>query len=70
MNAQFSIEAEQLAFPIRSTIGEVDSFIIYPDPDKNILGKLRTCKTRIELWNDLTNWIIWDSFRMLPLYLV
>lgn len=50
MNAQFSIEAEQLAFPIRSRIGEVDSFIIYPD--KNILGKLRRCKTRIELWND------------------
>ena len=32
VNAQFSIETEQLAFPIRPNLGEVDDFMIYPDP--------------------------------------
>lgn len=53
VNAQFSIETEQLAFPIRPQMGEVDSYIVYPDPDIKILEKLRTNKTRRELWNDL-----------------
>lgn len=53
VNAQFSIETEQLAFPIRPQMGEVDSYIVYPDPDIKILEKLRTNKTRTELWNDL-----------------
>ncbi len=53
MNAQFSIETEQLAFPIRSKMGEVDNFIVYPDPDIKILEKLRKNKTRTELWNNL-----------------
>ena len=53
VNAQFSIEKEQLAFPIRPNLGEVDDFMIYPDPDIKILEKLRSSKTRTELWNDL-----------------
>lgn len=53
VNAQFSIEREQLAFPIRSNMGEADSFIVYPDPDRKILEKLRKNKTRTELWGDL-----------------
>lgn len=53
VNAQFSIEMEQLAFPIRPNMGEVDDFIVYPDPDIKILEKLRKNKTRMELWNDL-----------------
>lgn len=53
VNAQFSIEAEQLAFPIRPEKGETDSFIVYPDPDIKVLEKLRNCKTRTELWDDL-----------------
>lgn len=51
VNAQFSIETEQLAFPIRPDMGEVDGFIVYPDPDIRILEKLRENKTRTELWN-------------------
>ena len=31
VNAQFSMEKEQLAFPIRPKIGEVDRFVVYPD---------------------------------------
>lgn len=54
VNAQFSIETEQLAFPIRWEKGETDNFIVYPDPDINILEKLRKNKTRTELWNNLT----------------
>ncbi len=53
INAQFSINTEHLAFPIRPKLGEVDSFIIYPDPDIKILEKLRKNKTRTELWNNL-----------------
>ena len=53
VNAQFSIETEQLAFPIRSELGEVDSFVVYPNPDKEVLRKLRTSKTRTELWENL-----------------
>lgn len=53
VNAQFSIDEERLAFPIRPERGEKDSFIIYPDPDIKILQKLKTHKTRTELWDDL-----------------
>ena len=53
VNAQFSIETEQLAFPIRQEMGEVDGFVVYSKPDVKILEKLRRNKTRTELWNDL-----------------
>ena len=53
VNAQFSIETEQLAFPIRSELGEVDSFVVYPNPDIEVLRKLRKYKTRTELWGNL-----------------
>lgn len=53
VDAQFSIETEQLAFPIRPQMGEVDSYIVYPNPDIKILEKLRNIKTRTELWNHL-----------------
>lgn len=53
MNAQFSIETEQLAFPIHLEMGEVDSFIVYPNPDIKILEKLRKNKTKTELWENL-----------------
>lgn len=53
VNAQFSINEEQLAFPVRPEKGEEDGFIIYPDPDIKILEKLRNNKTRTELWDNL-----------------
>lgn len=53
VNAQFSIETEQLAFPIRPEFGEADDFVVYPKPDEKILEKLRENKTRTELWNNL-----------------
>lgn len=53
VDAQFSTETEQLAFPIRPQMGEVDSYIVYADPDLKIVEKMRKLKTRTELWNDL-----------------
>ena len=53
VNAQFSLDEEQLAFPIRPKKGEEDGFTIYPSPDKKVLERLRKYKTRTELWEDL-----------------
>ena len=53
VNAQFSVDEEQLAFPVRSEKGEEDGFVIYPAPDVKILEQLRNNKTRTELWDDL-----------------
>lgn len=53
INAQFSTEKEQLAFPIRCERGEKDGVVVYPDPDVKIVEKLRANKTRTELWNNL-----------------
>ncbi len=53
VNAQFSLDKEYLAFPVRSEKGEEDGFTIYPNPDKKVLERLRKYKTRTELWEDL-----------------
>lgn len=53
VNAQFLLETEQLAFPIRQKMGEVDSSVVYPEPDVKVLEKLRKCRTRTELWDNL-----------------
>lgn len=53
VNAQFSLEKEQLAFPIRTEKGEEDGFVIYPTPDVKVLEKFKNYKTRTELWDDL-----------------
>lgn len=53
VNAQFSLETEQLAFSIRPEMGEEDIMIVYPEPDIKILEKLKGNKTRTELWDRL-----------------
>lgn len=53
VNAQFSLETERLAFAVRPELGEEDGFVIYPAPDVKILEKLRSTKTRTELWGNL-----------------
>ena len=53
VDAQFSLESEQLAFPIRAEKGEEDGVVIYPDPDIKILEKFKNNKTRTGLWDDL-----------------
>jgi len=61
VNAQFSLETEQLAFSIRSEKGEEDNFITYPNPDIKIIEKLRNNKTRTELWNDLPDELLYNK---------
>ena len=61
VNAQFSLDKEQLAFPIRQEKGEEDCFTVYPDPDKNVLEKLRRSKTRTELFDDLPTELMYKS---------
>ena len=61
VNAQFSIEEEQLAFPIRPEMGEKDIFVVYPEPDKEILEVLRKNKTRTELWDNLPVRLAYDE---------
>lgn len=63
VNAQFSIEAEQLAFPIRPQKGEVDGLTVYPDPDVKILEALRKNKTRTQLWDNLPAELGYDRQR-------
>jgi len=53
VNAQFSLDEEQLAFPIRTEKGEEDGVIIYPNPDAKVVERLRGYKTRTQLWDDL-----------------
>lgn len=53
VDAQFSLEKEQLAFPIRTEMGEMDDCVVYPTPDVNVLKSMRVSKTRSELWENL-----------------
>ena len=61
VDAQFSLEEEKLAFPIRTNLGEVDNYTIYPNPDKNIIFALTNNKTRFELWDNLPQELEYDK---------
>ena len=62
VNAQFSIEEEQLAFPIRPEKGEEDDFVVYPEPDAEIIKALRENRTRTELWQNLPTELAYTRF--------
>ena len=53
IDAQFSLEKEQLAFPVRIEKGEKDIPIIYAVPDENVVMALRENKTLEALWVNL-----------------
>jgi len=53
VNAQFSLEHEQLAFNVRAEKGEMDISIIYAVPDKNVVQALQNSHTIEELWANL-----------------
>ena len=61
VNAQFSLDEEYLAFPIRIEKGEADGFTIYPNPDTKVLERLRNYKTRTELWDNLPTELGYNS---------
>ena len=53
VNAQFSIEQEYLAFPVRVEKGEEDIPIIFAEPDKNVIRALSDNKDFESLWANL-----------------
>lgn len=61
VNAQFSLEEERLAFPIRPELGEVDDHTVFPKPDKKVLERLQKYETRTQLWEDLPTELAYHS---------
>ncbi len=61
VNAQFSIDTEQLAFPIRQRLGEEDDFTVYPVPDAKVIERLQKYETRTQLWDDLPTELAYKS---------
>jgi transglutaminase-like putative cysteine protease len=55
VKAEFSIDEEVLAFPIRLDLGEVDYSTIYAQPNLNIIKALQTSCSCQELANNLPN---------------
>ncbi len=53
VDAQFSIDEEKLAFPVRVDKGEEDDLTVYPDPKAFVIKSMRESKTRTELWKNL-----------------
>ena len=53
VNVQFSLDDEQLAFPVRVDKGEEDIPIIFAEPDKNIISVLTESKNFETLWANL-----------------
>jgi len=53
VNAQFSLEHEQLAFPVRPEMGEEDIPIIFAKPDENVVLALTRSKNLDDLWVNL-----------------
>ncbi|MDR0272866.1 MAG: transglutaminase family protein [Clostridiales bacterium] len=53
VDAQFSVEEERLAFPVRAEKGEENIPIIFAVPNNNIIEELTRCKSRNELWQNL-----------------
>ncbi|MCC5465397.1 transglutaminase-like domain-containing protein [Pelosinus baikalensis] len=53
VNAQFCIEGEKLAFPIREELGETDGLIIYANPNKRTVESLKKSKIISELIQNL-----------------
>ena len=54
VNVEFSIEKEELAWPVRQELGEIDNPIIYASPKKEVIDALEQSANRDELG---LNWI-------------
>ena len=53
VDAQFSLEAEQLAFPVRAEMGETDIPIIFASPAASVIDALTRSRTLGQLWDNL-----------------
>ncbi len=54
VNAEFSIDEEKLAWPVRQELGEIDIPMIYTSPKKEVIEALKQSANRDELG---LNWI-------------
>ena len=63
VDAQFSVDEEKLAFPVRAEKGEEDDLTVYADPKDFVIKSLRESKTRTELWINLPAATSIDSTR-------
>ncbi|PKM53994.1 MAG: ABC transporter ATP-binding protein [Firmicutes bacterium HGW-Firmicutes-5] len=53
VEAEFSLEDEKLAFPIREEFGEVDIPVIFDKPDYNVIQALISYDTVTDMFNNL-----------------
>ncbi|WP_327712714.1 transglutaminase family protein [Streptomyces sp. NBC_00464] len=53
VDAQFSLDGERLAWPVRPELNEVDCPTLYAAPHPAVLRSLRTAVDRAELWRTL-----------------
>ncbi|MEU9037657.1 transglutaminase family protein [Streptomyces sp. NPDC048352] len=53
VDAQFSLDRERLAFPVRPELGEIDYPELYAAPHPAVLKALRDSADRPELWRNL-----------------
>ncbi len=53
VDAQFSLDRERLAWPVRPELGEVDCPTLHAAPHPAVLRALRTADDRAELWRTL-----------------
>lgn len=53
VNAEFNLEKEVLAFPIRAEYQEVDFPMVYSQPNRNVIAALRKSNNREELIRNL-----------------
>ncbi|MFD7864267.1 transglutaminase family protein [Streptomyces sp. NPDC059783] len=50
VDAQFSLDRERLAWPVRAEFNEVDYPVLYSEPQSEVLHAMRTAADRAELW--------------------
>ncbi|HYH01855.1 MAG TPA: transglutaminase family protein, partial [Bacillota bacterium] len=53
VDAQFAVEQERLAFPVRSELGETDGWEVYAVPSRNVINALNVSNNRAELVDNL-----------------
>lgn len=53
IDAQFSLDGEQLAYPIRPNLGEADLLGVFAKPIPPVVEALQKNSSRSELWQNL-----------------
>jgi transglutaminase-like putative cysteine protease len=61
VHARFSLNEEQLAFPVRVEKGEEDIPIVFANPDRNVISALTGYQTFDMLWKNLPTELSQDS---------